>query len=370
MRLAMAVFAVFAVFATGATAATNGGSAHLLWDGAFQNDASAWTGVQARDGGFTIVQAPGRRPGNAARFLVRPGDVPIGTGGERAEVYKETDEAAGTDSFWAWSVYFPRASASSPGTSWNVFTQWHQTVSGGVQPLSFEVANQNGREWLRLRSWGGNASSPVRRAWILAPLVRGKWFDFALHVRWASDSTGLLQVWLDKKQVLPATHTPTLYAGESVYLKQGFYRASSSVTSEVYVAGTKRGATLADIGINPTAKPPLRAKRVTAPSRPASGAATSGAPSKSARPTISGTVRVGSVIGLSTGKVRKGSAPSTYQWQWSRDGGTTWLDVRGATRRTFVVSPTFAGARLRVIVVSTTNAARVVVASVAVPPTT
>jgi Polysaccharide lyase len=251
MRGVVAVMAALAVLVTASAAIA--GRTGLLWSGSFAHGASSWTGVQANAGDFTVVPAPAGRPGMAARFIVKPGDVPIGNSGERAEVFKSTDEQAGTQSYWAWSVYFPRGSSTSPGTSWNVFTQWHHTGPTGVQPFSFEVTNDGGREWLRLRVWGGNADHPVRRAWQLMPLVRGRWYDFALSVKWAPDSSGRLQVWIDHHQVVPATQTPTLYAGYGVYLKQGFYRSPSDVTTEVYIAGTRRGSTLASIGVGPAA---------------------------------------------------------------------------------------------------------------------
>src|SRR5262245_12822916 len=144
MRVATGGLAVLVFVAVVSAASASGRG--VLWDGSFDARASAWTGVQANDGGFSAVPAPGR-PGTAGRFIVRPGDRPIGTSGERAEVFEDTGEHAGVQSFWAWSVFFPRGSATSPNTSWNVFTQWHQTVTGGVQPLSFEITNDKGREW-------------------------------------------------------------------------------------------------------------------------------------------------------------------------------------------------------------------------------
>ena len=267
----------------------------------------------------------------AARFLVRPGDVPIGgSSGERAEVLKATGEAAGTVSLWGWSVYFPRGSASSPNSQWNVFTQWHQSGSDGVQPFSFEISNEQGREWLRLRVWGGNIDTPVRRAWILGRLERGHWYDFALRVRWAPDASGSVQVWLDRRTVVPETHTPTLYAGQSVYLKQGFYRAPSAVTSELFIADTRRGASLADIGITGAA-----AKAAPAPAKPKSKpkpAVVASRPTSVRSPTIVGLAKEGRILGSSPGTWSKKPTRFTYQWQWSTDGGTTWMNVMGATR--------------------------------------
>ncbi len=319
---------MFVVLATASTAAGTH-TARLLWNGTFANGVSSWTGVQASDGGLAIVPAPDR-PGKAARFVVRPGVELFG--GERAEVWKRTDEDAGTESFWAWSVYFPRGSTSSRDTWWNVFTQWHQNASTGVQPLSFEILNERGRESIRLHSWGGNADQPLRRAWRLAPLVRGKWYDFVLRVRWAPDRTGLVQVWLDQKQVLPETRGPTLYDGDGVYLKQGFYRQDSSDTSEVYIARTRRGASLGDLGISQTNSPAAR---------------TALRPKNMQPPVIEGVVRPGQVL-----KAWQGSwspAPTRFRFQWQATGdGSKWRNLRGAIGRSLLLPATFSASKVRV----------------------
>jgi hypothetical protein len=266
MRSVAAGLIAFSLLATGSAAFAQ--DAGLLWDGTFDDAMTSWSGVQAKEGGITVVAAPDGRAGVAARFVVRPGDDPIGATGERAEVFKRTGEHAGISSIWGWSVFFPRGYPSSPNTMWNVFTDWHHNGSHGVQPFSFEITNERGREWLRLRVWGGNIDNPVQRAWQLAPLVRGRWYDFALRVTWAPDANGRVQVWLDHREVVPYTRTPTLYAGQGVYMKQGFYRAPSKVTSEVYIARTRRVASIADLGIgvgNKAAQPPPMPTSAAAP---------------------------------------------------------------------------------------------------------
>jgi hypothetical protein len=365
MRRVIAVCAAVALLTTGSDVAAR--TAGILWSGSFNLGLTQWTDVQANDGSFTIVPAPGGRGGDAARFLVRPGDVPINASGERAEVYKETGEQEGTTSFWAWSVFFPTGSSSSPNSSWNVFTQWHQSGPNGVQPLSFEITNDRNREWLRMRAWGGDPNNPVRRAWRLAPLVRGRWFDFALRVHWAPDHSGLVQVWLDHRQVVPETRTPTLYAGQSVYLKQGFYREPSGVTSELYIAGTRRGASLADIGITSADTVSRPAKTVKGG---ATGARAAGEPVSKAPPVIQGIARQGRLLRSTAGAWLNRPARFTYQWQWSRDGGSTWLNVRGARRATFNVDPTFVGARVRLVVTASNAAGSRAAASAAVAPST
>jgi hypothetical protein len=237
---AIAAGAALLVFAGLAVSAQGEPSTSILWQGQVAPDLSSWTALQAKSGSFAVVPAPDGRAGVAARFTVRPGDMPVGTSGERSELLKATDEHDGVESFWTWAVDFPRSFVSNPNASWNVFTQWHQGSNVGVQPVSFEIENARGKEYLRFRAWGGNPASPTRRAWRLGVLKRDHWYDIAFHVVWAPDNRGLVEVWVDGARVVKPTHTPTLYQGDGVYLKQGFYRAPSPYTTTLYIAGTTR----------------------------------------------------------------------------------------------------------------------------------
>jgi len=229
------------VSATGASGSVS--RATVLWDGGFAPNSMPWN-LQARPGSFAVVPAPGGRSGYAGRFEVRPGDSPIPSG-ERAEVWRPTMEFGGSESIWAWSVYFPAGFASNPNASWNVFTQWHHEGRTGPQPVSFEVQNRGGKEAIRLRVWGGDPVNPgSRHAWILAPLERNSWYDFVVRVRWADDATGAITVWLNGRRVVNAKGLATLYRDEGVYLKQGFYREASPLSTTVYIARTRQLSSL------------------------------------------------------------------------------------------------------------------------------
>jgi hypothetical protein len=39
---------------------------------------------------------------------------------------------------------------------------------------------------------------------------------------------------------IPKTHLPTLYRGQGVYVKQGFYRAHSNLTTTIYHDALRR----------------------------------------------------------------------------------------------------------------------------------
>jgi hypothetical protein len=203
-----------------------------------------WTAVQAVSGGARIVRAPVRQGHYAARFLVRPGDRPV-VGGERAEVYKMTGEVEGTESWWRWSTYFPTGFRPNRNTAWNIFTQWHHTGGTCSPPVSFGVNSSTSSPRLELRVWGGRLTSTCdttsRRAWRFATLGRNRWYNFIFHVKWSSSSsTGFVQLWVNGTVRIPKTYLPTLYRGLGVYVKQGFYRAHSNLTTTIYHDGLRR----------------------------------------------------------------------------------------------------------------------------------
>jgi len=178
--------------------------------------------------------------------VVRPADDPIGSSGERAEVLAGTGEGLGTESWWSWSTYFGDDFVPIANSSWNIFTQWHHSGLSGQSNAHFEV-NTNTAPWtLQLRTFGGELDTN-QAVFPLGSFERNRWFDFVFHVRWAPDATGFVELWLNGEQVVPLTNTPTLYFGQGVYLKQGFYRAESNVTSVLYHDGMRRGQSYADV---------------------------------------------------------------------------------------------------------------------------
>jgi polysaccharide lyase-like protein len=206
---------------------------------------SQWAFVQAMPGGASIIKSPVRQGRYAARFVVGPGDDPINATGERSEVYVATGEKEGTESWWAWSTYFPAGFHPNINGSMNIFTQWHHTGTRCPPPVTFEVDNTRSPAKLKLRAWGGrlptSCEPPSKRAWDFATLRRGRWYNFVFHVKWSSNrSIGFVKVWVNGRVRVPKIHTATLYEGQGVYLKQGFYRAPSSLTTTIIHDGMRR----------------------------------------------------------------------------------------------------------------------------------
>lgn len=217
--------------------------ADIVWRGGFEAPlASQWADVHAQaDDRITLVGDPVRLGKRAARFEVRPGDtVNPKWGGELAQVLETTEEEAGQESWWAWSVLFPEDFPTTSG--WCVFAEWHQTglpnVPQGPAPINFDCSDDGYRLIVR----GGDEPDWEQRVFPLPQLERGQWHDFLFHVRWSPDPDGVVQLWIDGEEAIPRTTLRTSYRGQGLYLKAGLYRAASPDTAVLYLDGFRRYA--------------------------------------------------------------------------------------------------------------------------------
>ena len=203
-----------------------------------------WSYVQALPGRISIVTSPRRQGRFSARFVVKPGDSPVGGSGERAELSALTGEHAGVRSWWRWSTYFPRKLHPVRGT-WNIYMQWHQSQDACPPPVQFTIdaSNRPARMYLKLR--GGRLNTRTchpssQRSFRIGTLHRNRWYRFVFQIKWSADkSGGFVSLWMNGKRRARG-HTATLYKGQGVYVKQGFYRGPSSRTSIVYQDGLQR----------------------------------------------------------------------------------------------------------------------------------
>ena len=239
--IAVVLLACISCFAGSAEAA-------ISWRGNYETGTfSQWLyGVQAHQGPATVVSTLARDGAYSARFEVRANPDPNGPNGERSEVLTETGERAGDESWWAWSTYFGQDFRPTEGTSWNIFTDWHNTEPSGQANVHFEVNTLTSPWTIQMRTFGGQQDQN-QRIFVLSDFRRDAWVDFVFHVRWAPDNTGFVEAWVDGQPVLPLTNTPTIYEGQGVYLKQGLYRLRSSETSVVYHDGMRRGSSFAEV---------------------------------------------------------------------------------------------------------------------------
>ena len=194
-----------------------------LWSGDFETgDLSQWPSSESQPGAadrLVAVNEPVRQGQHALRATVKHGD--FYSSGARAEVvlanpmFREGDER-----WFHWYTLFPADFQASP--SWIVYTQWHS--NGFDVPLAFNLRGETlsfrvmGHQYDRAGLWDAGT------LW-KAPLQRGKWNEYLLHVKFSDKSNiGFVELWVDGDLVVPKTMHATLVPRDSVYLKMGLYR--------------------------------------------------------------------------------------------------------------------------------------------------
>lgn len=222
--------------------ASSAAPASVLWRGDYETgDISQWSGYEGILSRLTVVQSPVRQGKYALRVELHQGDIAFS--GTRNEVSNEgRPEVVGNDHWYSWSTLFP-ADFPAPQT-WQVFTQWHHSGCCGSPPLEFDVLGER----VQIAHQGDQI------LWS-APLVRGVWHDFVIHVYFSS-TAGYIEFWYDGQKALEKTSVQTVNPGETDYLKQGLYRdASISQVAVIYHDGMTIGTTLADVAPQLVAPP-------------------------------------------------------------------------------------------------------------------
>ncbi|MFL5357432.1 polysaccharide lyase [Archangium sp.] len=199
-------------------------SASVLWKGDFETgNASQWNKEESVNSNRLLVEADRVREGSyALRVQVNQGDKPIQASGNRNElVYVDgtlmDGRGEGAERYYSWSTLFDESYPSE--NTWQVFSQWHHTGLNGSPPMEFYVIGEE----MRMRV-GGEQAQDVWKA----PLQRGVWNDFVVHVKWSADpNVGFVELYHNGQQVVAPTPLATLYPGQGVYVKQGLYRNST-----------------------------------------------------------------------------------------------------------------------------------------------
>lgn len=178
-------------------------------------------GVGRGNANMMITEAPDVRQGRyAARFTVRPGDVPNFGGGERSEVQSNAPGALvreGDERWYEWSVQYPQDMPDVRGRFF-IILQWHS--SSGSPPLAIDLSKGT------VDIGGDGVRSAPRRT--IGPIRRGEWVDYVLRVKFSKNKdTGFVEAWENGQQTVQRTPRATMVDGEN-YLKQGIYRSTSS----------------------------------------------------------------------------------------------------------------------------------------------
>jgi Polysaccharide lyase len=210
--------------------------------------------LQAAASDRAMIVGPGRDGPTAVELTTEPGDINLfGSGAaERADLALPPSAAycnQGQEEWWAHSLMFPGGYVIPLPQllvwNWGVVFDFHHTGSSG-QPNFQIVSLPTGLElWVAGGPSVVNAPAGSYRVPI-GTVQFDVWYDFVYHVRWSSGSDGYFQTWLDGKQVMNYGG-PTLYTGQSCYLKLANYHTPLGLPVSVIHSRVIRGATEAEV---------------------------------------------------------------------------------------------------------------------------
>lgn len=190
----------------------------------------AWAN-EKKPGNIQTVTGPGGVP--AYRFQVGKNDDPMNLASHapRSEFDQVDPEAQRlgvspqkdlmiTDKtgerFYKFGIYLPKDQFPQD-QRWATLMQYHPDHKSNMEGGGGLAVH--GKYLDFLKPFGGGGQTLHRM-----PLPTDKWTNIGLKVNWSSGKDGFMQWYVNGKPVGEAYHGPTVKAGQSVYLKQGYYR--------------------------------------------------------------------------------------------------------------------------------------------------
>lgn len=121
-----------------------------------------------------------------------------------------------------------------------VLASWKQSDVEGSPLIGLRF--RNNRHSVSIRPPGASGGGTTTD---LPDLVRGHWYDFVVHIRYATGADGKIEVWLNRAPVLAYTGPTASPAGANrFYNKVGLYRdrwpAPMTLYVDNYAVGTRR----------------------------------------------------------------------------------------------------------------------------------
>ena len=274
--------------------------ASVLWSCTFANSfTSCGFSEQALVAGRATIVNIGRDGATSVRLHTEPGDSNIfGSGtSERNDLQLANSASActqGQEAWWAHSVFFPDDFVQVPestGSAWNfgVVVDFHQVGAAGptlweLDAMPAAALSPDRPTGLQIVGHGGDPNNPTVYGAAIGPIVKNVWHDFVYHVRWSSGSDGFFYAWVNGVQKLSYTG-PTLYTGDSCYLKLANYHSPTGQPSSIIHDRVVRGSTPNAVALTmldnvtmPAAPPP--AGDTTPPTTPSGFTATAVSPTQ------------------------------------------------------------------------------------------
>jgi len=219
----------------------------IVWSGdAETGDLSQWCEVnEAVLGRITVVDNPVAQGNYSYRFQLNNGDSIFGS--ERVTLSQQCDgryELDGEEKYYGWSVMLPNDYPYN--TSWSLVVQW-KGIHTGSPPIQLSQRDAN---WQLTYRPTASSSNIVK--W-KAPVNKGQYDNFVMHVKWSSDPTiGFIELWYNGQLVVEKFYTSTIHLSGGLpvenYVAMGLYRDSAISTDVIlYHDGFTVGKTFASV---------------------------------------------------------------------------------------------------------------------------
>jgi hypothetical protein len=206
------------------------GRHHLIIESTFEgnNPLHGWDNDQ-HCCDYSLKQSPAKftEGSKALRLEVKLTD-PQTKSSIRSELVQAA-EGAGAERWYGFNMFLENWVDDNAGES--VF-QWHPDNSTGTATASLWTSG--GRYVFETNSSGRNLGSEYID---LGPILNNQWMSWVIHVKWATDNSGILQVWKNGALVIDKPHAVTA-PPEGTYFKLGINKFGwgiqpSSVTERV-----------------------------------------------------------------------------------------------------------------------------------------
>lgn len=251
----LAVLIVVVAVVTAAAWALTPPSGTLHFVGDFETgNFSQWSEVQAFSRNrYSVVTSPRRQGSFAGRLESVAGEcIPMDcTGpvprGRTEALIKGRSHAIreGEDVWYRWYTLFPAGGPTPEFT----FTQWRaddeqsgpRAKNGIYGLLTVGRSDASPGGYLDFQRNGDRWTAPLRR---------GAWIKFVVHIKYsANPAIGTYELWVDDKHAV-SFHDQSKPPNTGVYLKQGVYRNGNTPGATVYDDGLRVASTreMADVG--------------------------------------------------------------------------------------------------------------------------
>ncbi len=175
----------------------------------------------------------------------------------------------GSDDYYSDMVYLPKGWTTGTNGFWGVEVAqlnweglWGSTIDLQAHPDHITLTMQSGVCANSQCQWDSNADSPGHPNLpplyaIPRPMQLGVWHELVIHVHWATDATGVVEVWHRLRGQTAWTKTASLSGYPTVQVradgshpaycadKIGAYRAQSTAPTSVWLDGFSRSQSFA-----------------------------------------------------------------------------------------------------------------------------